>query len=167
MERLIRKMIREALGDVKYESGALTKTADQLILFADNDQMTYHFALNNPDDKMAIYNYAKSRFTRLRPNHFEDDEETVMYDFLAHYETPTESENRDRVMDLFGAYYGSQVFFMKSIDKDMAKVKVKQYALDQMKDRLYDMGHAYSVVDGPSEDGFMTIVLSTKSVDQK
>lgn len=165
MYNLIRKMIREALGDKRYESGAMTYTADQLIIFSENDSMTYNFALNNPDDKMAIYNYAKARYGRLHPLKVEEDEETVMYDFLAHYESPIDGGNRDIVMQIFGPFYGSQAFFEKTIG-DATKVKAKQYALDQRKEYLEKGGYGYSVTSGPDQDGYLTLMINTKSSDK-
>ena len=162
MERMIRMIIREALGDIRHESGALTYTGDQLILFADNDSMTYNFAKSNPYDKMAIYKYAKARFERLHPNDFKEDEETVMYDFLAHYETPDETMNKDVTMNLFGPYYGSQAYFLDSVDSDTIKIKAKEYALEQRKGEIAKSGYGYDIMNGPDKDGYFTVILVKK-----
>lgn len=105
----IRRTIAEALGDQRFESGAMTYDADQLLLFVDNDRETYELAMKSAGNPMAVFNFARRKYEReFGP--LEGDLETVMYDFLANYEQPEELKT-ELAKDIFGGYMGGKVRF--------------------------------------------------------
>ena len=105
----IHKLIFEALGDQRFESGAMTYDANQLILFADNDFEVYEFAIRNPGNPMAVYNLVRNKFEK-KFGPLNGDAETTMYDFLANYEQPEEPKE-ELAKDIFGGYMNGKVKF--------------------------------------------------------
>lgn len=87
LRNTIRRFVFEALGDQRFESGAMTYGADQLIMFAENDKLVYDFAMKNPHDKAAIFNFVLKEYEK-RFGKLDDDRETMMYDFMANYDIP-------------------------------------------------------------------------------
>ncbi len=84
----IRKMIREALGDMRFPSGALTQQAHGLILFANSNEWMVEFVQEHPDDKEAIFNKALELYKEKFGVDLSGDRETLFYDFMAHYKVP-------------------------------------------------------------------------------
>ena len=115
LRTLIRQIIIEAEGDgQQFETGTLTPQANELILFAENVYAFQEFALNHTDDKIAIFKMALARYEREH-GRLGGDEETVMYDFLAHYDLP-ESEGLERAKAVFGNRIGKEVTYIMDVE---------------------------------------------------
>lgn len=111
LREIIRRIILEAEGDgQQFETGTMTPQANQLILFAENDYAFQEFALNHTEDKMAIFKMALAKYEREH-GRLGGDEETIMWDFLAHYDVP-ESEGLEKAKAVFGNRIGKEVTYV-------------------------------------------------------
>lgn len=109
LRNVIQNIILEALGDQRFESGAMTYDADQLIHFADNDFEVYEFSIRNPGNPIAVYNLVRNKFEK-KFGPLNGDAETTLYDFLANYEQPEKSKE-ELAKDIFGGYMNGKVKF--------------------------------------------------------
>lgn len=166
LRNIIHKLISEAIGDQRFESGAITYGGDQLILFAENDKSVYDFAIIHRDDKMAIYNYVIARYEKQFGT-LEGDRETIMYDFLANYEPPEqekkELDKEELAKDIFGGYVGGKVKF----DQDWGRgfiVNVSPSFISDAVDLASKKGYECKRMTGIPEnhDGTFSMIVSPR-----
>lgn len=107
----IRQLIREAIGEHRFETGTITSEANQLIMFAENEKAAYDFVMAHPSDKQAIFEFCWNLYQKMHGSLVggNGDKETIMYDFMANYELP--EEIRDQVREAYSAKHNANIYF--------------------------------------------------------
>ncbi len=139
---LIRTVISEELGNMRFPTGALTPQAHGLILFAQQDTGTYQFSLEHGSDKMAVYRYALAAYEKRFNEPLSGDEETVMYDFLAHYQKPgplSAAEN------MFANALGDKIHFKDALGNTKFTILVDRDFVIHAQAMAHDAGYVANI----------------------
>ncbi len=138
----IRSIIREALGDMRFPSGAMTPQAHVLITSVQNNAELFSYALEHGDDKEGMFHRAVKVYERHFKEKLGGDIETVFYDFLAHYKKPSTIAAAEHI---FGDLFGSDVIFNSALGNTKFTVNVKNGLVATVQDRANKAGYVANV----------------------